>query len=29
VPRSIESFKRLRALVAEHPAIDVRLGHQH
>jgi glyoxylase-like metal-dependent hydrolase (beta-lactamase superfamily II) len=25
---NVESLKRLRALVAEHPAIDVRLGHQ-
>lgn len=28
LPRSVESFTRLRSLVAEHPAIDVRLGHQ-
>ncbi len=27
-PKGTESFSRLRALVAEHPAIDVRLGHQ-
>ena len=27
-PKNAESLKRLRALVAEHPAIDVRLGHQ-
>lgn len=27
-PLSVESFKKLRALVAEHPQIDVRLGHQ-
>ena len=29
VPRSLESLKRLRALAKEHPAIEVRLGHQH
>ncbi len=28
IPRSVESFTRLRSLVAEHPSIDVRLGHQ-
>jgi N-acyl homoserine lactone hydrolase len=27
-PTSVESFKKMRALVAEHPEIDVRLGHQ-
>lgn len=27
-PRSAESFTRLRAFVARHPRIDVRLGHQ-
>lgn len=27
-PTSVESFKKIRALVAEHPEIDVRLGHQ-
>lgn len=27
-PRSAESFARLRAFVARHPRIDVRLGHQ-
>jgi N-acyl homoserine lactone hydrolase len=27
-PKNLESLKRLRALVAEHPTIDVRLGHQ-
>ncbi|MGA9525179.1 MAG: MBL fold metallo-hydrolase [Myxococcaceae bacterium] len=28
-PRSVESLKALRKLVADHPAIRVRLGHQH
>ncbi len=28
-PRSVESLKALRKLVAEHPSIQVRLGHQH
>jgi N-acyl homoserine lactone hydrolase len=28
IPRSAASFKQLRALVAEHPEIAVRLGHQ-
>jgi N-acyl homoserine lactone hydrolase len=28
VPRSVESLKRLRALAAEHPVLEVRLGHQ-
>jgi glyoxylase-like metal-dependent hydrolase (beta-lactamase superfamily II) len=28
VPKSVESLGRLRALVAEHASIDVRLGHQ-
>jgi N-acyl homoserine lactone hydrolase len=28
VPKSAESLARLRRLVAEHPAIEVRLGHQ-
>jgi N-acyl homoserine lactone hydrolase len=28
LPRSAESLARLRRLVAEHPSIDVRLGHQ-
>jgi N-acyl homoserine lactone hydrolase len=28
LPRSAESLGRLRRLVAEHPSIDVRLGHQ-
>jgi glyoxylase-like metal-dependent hydrolase (beta-lactamase superfamily II) len=28
LPRSAESLARLRRLAAEHPAIDVRLGHQ-
>jgi N-acyl homoserine lactone hydrolase len=27
-PKSVESFARLRAFVAAHPEIDVRLGHQ-
>lgn len=27
--RNLESLKRLKALVAHHPAIEVRLGHQH
>jgi glyoxylase-like metal-dependent hydrolase (beta-lactamase superfamily II) len=29
IPTSAVSLARLRKLVAEHPAIDVRLGHQH
>ncbi|WP_257446142.1 MBL fold metallo-hydrolase [Archangium lipolyticum] len=29
IPRSAESFKRLRQLATEHPALDVRFGHQH
>ena len=28
VPRSAESLARLERLVAEHPGVDVRLGHQ-
>jgi N-acyl homoserine lactone hydrolase len=28
IPRSAESLAKLRRLVAEHPSIDVRLGHQ-
>ncbi len=28
IPRSAESLAKLRQLVAQHPAIDVRLGHQ-
>ncbi len=28
LPRSVESLSRLRAFVAKHPSIDVRLGHQ-
>jgi len=29
IPKSAESFKRLRQLATEHPALDVRFGHQH
>ncbi|GMU11354.1 MBL fold metallo-hydrolase [Corallococcus caeni] len=28
-PRSVESFKKLRAFVAAHPEVEVRFGHQH
>lgn len=28
LPRSSESFRKLRKFAAEHPAIEVRLGHQ-
>ncbi|NMO17079.1 MBL fold metallo-hydrolase [Pyxidicoccus fallax] len=28
-PRSVESFKKLRAFAAAHPTVEVRLGHQH
>ncbi|MCP3142943.1 MBL fold metallo-hydrolase [Pyxidicoccus xibeiensis] len=28
-PRSVESFKKLRAFAAAHPNVDVRVGHQH
>jgi glyoxylase-like metal-dependent hydrolase (beta-lactamase superfamily II) len=28
-PRSVESFRKLRAFVAAHPRVEVRLGHQH
>ncbi|RKH43267.1 MBL fold metallo-hydrolase [Corallococcus sicarius] len=28
-PRSVVSFKKLRAFVAAHPAVQVRFGHQH
>jgi hypothetical protein len=28
LPRSVESLARMRKLVAEHPGVEVRLGHQ-
>ncbi|RKH18690.1 MBL fold metallo-hydrolase [Corallococcus praedator] len=28
-PRSVESFRKLRAFVAAHPGVEVRFGHQH
>ncbi|MFP2908764.1 MBL fold metallo-hydrolase [Pyxidicoccus sp. 3LFB2] len=28
-PRSVESFKKLRAFASAHPGVEVRMGHQH